>query len=211
MATKLKTFKKLHINETDVHPGVMAAKQLARQHHVDAGHPFRVYRNSLAFFDCAQALHTLGAPERSLLAAAALLHDLGWSVDSIPHHKASRDLILKSDLEGFTERELAMIACIARYHRKAFPKPTHRVYCDLTPDDRTTVTQLAAFLRLGDGLDRSQSAAARSVSAKRNGRRICFYIDQETPSTADIWGAQRKRTLLEKVFGLQTEIVAQQE
>ena len=50
-----------------------------------------------------------------------MLHDIGVTVDYDDHHKHSRYLILNAGLPGFTPREVALIAQIARYHRKGSP------------------------------------------------------------------------------------------
>lgn len=83
---------------------------------------FQVCRNTEALFLATTTLHGLGERELKFLCAAALLHDIGHTVDVIGHHKHSRDLILKMELSDFSRREQRIVACVARYHRKAHPK-----------------------------------------------------------------------------------------
>src|SRR5690606_15111001 len=98
-------------------------------------------------------LHGLEGPDRTLLMAAALLHDCGKLISSNRHHKHSRYLILHSGIEGLDESEVDMVAMIARYHRGPRPRKTHSRYGELDSSDRKRVKKLAALLRIADGLD----------------------------------------------------------
>ena len=66
-------------------------------------------------------MHDGDAVERELLWAAALLHDIGMTVDYDDHHKHSRYLVLNAGLPGFEQREVALIGQAVRYHRKGTP------------------------------------------------------------------------------------------
>ena len=187
---------------------IQAARAFAEAHDPDLDHAVQVAHNSLALFDATHELHDLGDWERTLLHATALMHDTGYENRPDKHHKGSRDLILESDLAEFSRRELMMIACVARYHRKAEPLPGHAVYRDLAPADQTIVEQLAALIRIADGLDRTHAGAMQGVRLQRTGGGVCFHVKQQRPSETDIWGGMRKRALFERVFGVTVEIVA---
>ena len=106
--------------------GITAAGRLMLEHDPEPEHATQVCRIALELFDGALRLHGLASEHRRLLTAAALLHDTGYSVDPMRHHKGSRDIILASILPGFAKQEQAIIACVARYHRKAHPKESHQ-------------------------------------------------------------------------------------
>ncbi|MBI4558292.1 MAG: HD domain-containing protein [Candidatus Hydrogenedentes bacterium] len=192
---------------TPVHPGIQAARRFAREHDSEPEHAFQVCKTSLQLFDGLVERHGLGAAERRLLEAAALLHDTGYDVDPVRHHKISRDLIVDSRLEGFTKEQLAIVACVARYHRKAHPDQTHRVYRDLSRRARSVVDRLAAILRVGDGLDRSHSACTCGVRIEQKGTALRLLVQQRRPNPIDIEGALRKRQWFEEVFKVRLDIV----
>ena len=81
-----------------------AVLNLAGLYHVDHAHTEHVARLALGLFDelAAAGLHPGDRIERELLWAAAVLHDIGVSVDYDDHHKHSRYLILNGGLPGFT-------------------------------------------------------------------------------------------------------------
>ncbi len=170
-------------------------------------HARHVTRNALRLFDLTAGLHGLGKEERRLLEAGALLHDIGLADGALQHHKRARDLILKADLPGFTKEEIKVIACLARYHRKAFPAASHAQYKDLSEERRAAVCKLAALLRIADGLDRSHTSSTAPTQFSVRGKLATLRVEQEQHSEVDIWGGLRKRVFFESVFGLTLDIV----
>ena len=189
--------------------GVAAAEAFARNHDQEFDHALQVSGNSLALFDATCDLHGLSDRDRVLLEAAALMHDTGYENRPWQHHKGSRDLILGSKLKGFSGPELKMIACVARYHRKAPPDPSHKVYRDLDPAAQSTVTRKAALLRVADGLDRSHVDTAESLRVERHRDRLRLFVKQRHSNPMDIWGGTRKKSLFEEAFGVKLEIEAE--
>ena len=182
------------------------AQQFAAAHDPDPAHSRHVLKNSLALFDALADLHELDARARKLLEAAAILHDVGYSVDPDTHHKQSRDMILDSGIKDFPPNDLAVIACIARYHRKTLPDPHHKVYRDLDAESQQLVNRLAAILRIGDGLDRSHAGSARTIRVTRSRGSVSIRVRQKPPSPIDIEAARKKADLFEQVFDLKVEI-----
>ena len=193
-------------SEASKDPGLAAAKQFARKHDSEPGHAFQVAKIAAMLFHETAFLHGLGAPELRLLIAAAMMHDTGYGVEPMRHHKGARDLILKSELKGFTGPELLIVACVARYHRKAHPAQSHRIYGDLDSRSQLVVNQLASLLRLADGLDRGHDAATRAVRVERTSNAVRFFVTQRRSSSVDIDGAMRKRKLFEEVFRVTVEV-----
>ncbi len=187
--------------------GITAAGRLMLEHDPEPEHATQVCRIALELFDGALRLHGLASEHRRLLTAAALLHDTGYSVDPMRHHKGSRDIILASILPGFAKQEQAIIACVARYHRKAHPKESHKVFCDLPRGLQEVVRRLAAILRVADGLDRSHCASVCAVRVRTTKTEIRLHVGQRRPNAMDINGAMKKRRLFEEVFGRPLDIV----
>jgi exopolyphosphatase/guanosine-5'-triphosphate,3'-diphosphate pyrophosphatase len=187
--------------------GLEAARALADRYDPDPEHAVQVCSTAEALFDATRGLHGLGREHRRLLTAAALMHDVGLATQPAQHHKGSRDLILETKLPGFTEEEVKILACTARYHRKAHPQPGHRVYGDLGDEARQVVAKLAAILRIADGLDRSHLGATTDLRLDQHGHTLCVYVRQKNPSPMDIWGAMRKRQLFEETFRVDVEIL----
>lgn len=174
---------------------------LGRRYRYDRNHAKHVRTLALSLFD--QLADPLGLDEarRPLLESAAVLHDVGYYISYDKHHKHSYHLILHSGLPGFTRRELAMIAAIARYHTKALPKRSHAELASLEPADRAEVRRLAAILRLADGLDRGRSGRVASVAATDDGMSTNLEVLGTGDLHAELYGVERKKDLYEDVFG----------
>jgi exopolyphosphatase/guanosine-5'-triphosphate,3'-diphosphate pyrophosphatase len=165
-------------------------------------HAEQVAQLSLSLFDQTRRMHRLGAEERALLHAAAMLHDVGSFVSYNRHHKHSYYLLCHADLPGFTDRERELIATIARYHRRSVPKDRHEQLQLLTAQERSIVRRLAAILRVADGLDRGHRRHVRRVEVAR-GRGGGLRIDvwAEAGSELEVWSAQQKADLLAELSG----------
>jgi exopolyphosphatase / guanosine-5'-triphosphate,3'-diphosphate pyrophosphatase len=164
-------------------------------------HAEHVAQLSLSLFDQLRAVHRLGAEERALLHASALLHDVGTFVSYNRHHKHSYYLLFYADLPGFTDRERELIATIARYHRRSVPKDRHDIFQLLTPEERTVVRRLAALLRVADGLDRGHRRQVRRLLVSRRGTALRIDVWAEKGADLEVWSAQQKADLLAEVCG----------
>jgi len=162
-------------------------------------HAEQVAQLSLSLFDQTREQHSLGEEERSLLHAAAMLHDVGSFVSYNRHHKHTYYLLYHADLPGFTDRERELIATIARYHRRSAPKDRHEEFQRLTPQERLVVRKLAALLRVADGLDRGHRRHVRSLRVKRRGKSLHIDVAAEQGSELEVWSARQKADLLEEI------------
>ena len=176
----------------------------------DVLHGRHVRAVAAQLFDALAPLHGLGPAERELLEAAALLHDIGWSVSHAKHHKHSYRLIHESrrTLNSFTAREIELIANIARYHRKALPALKHEPFAVLAPDNQELVRKLAALLRVADGLDRPHRQAVRQVAGQISGETVTLQLQVQFDPAAHQAGGERKRDLFEQVYRRRLVVVA---
>ena len=181
----------------------------AKKYQTNLEHSERVTAFALDIFDQTKGqLHYWNADQRQLLWAAAILHNCGHYISHSSHHKHSYYLIRNSELLGYNETEIEIIANIARYHRKSPPKKKHDSYRNLLhKEHRTMVNQLSAILRLAVALDRRQIGAISHVK--------CEYIPNFKefkmsifPSTIDdecsleMWSLDYKKGVFEEEFGL---------
>ncbi|MBI2435780.1 MAG: HD domain-containing protein [Candidatus Hydrogenedentes bacterium] len=194
------------MNDRNHEASLKVVRALARKLDDEPEHPFQVCKLALQLFDATVELHGLGRHERPLLEAAALLHDTGLRYGAQGHHKRSHEIVLAQDLPGFSEDEKAIIACVARYHRKSHPQPDHKTYRDLGRITQGIVRALAAILRIADGLDRSHAAAAQRLRVRIANGAVRIGVLQRQPNDLDIWGARRKQALFEEVFNVRVQI-----
>ena len=161
-----------------------------------------VQRLALQLFDALGARLGAQAGERELLAAAAMLHDIGYHISYDKHHKHSFYLITNAELLGLSPAEQLVVANVARYHRGAPPSKQHPSYRSLAKPAREQVRRLSAILRLADGLDRGHISAVDRVKVRWMHDRIRITPvtrNVHQPMRLDVWGAGRKARLIQKV------------
>lgn len=179
--------------------------QLARACNFDEEHARHVVHLSLMLFDELGriGLHDLGPQERELLEYAALVHDIGCFLSHSNHQRHAYYLVRHSDLLGFNDTEIAIVANVAYYHRKTVPKRRHENLQSLSKPGRRVVELLAAILRIAEGLDRSHLALVRGVKLSRREEPplIQCMLDSTADCQLELWGVQTNQDLFEQVFG----------
>jgi exopolyphosphatase/guanosine-5'-triphosphate,3'-diphosphate pyrophosphatase len=176
-----------------------SVENLAHRFVSDFDHVNHVAALSLQMFDglAAAGLHDLGSPERELLWAACILHDIGTAIDYDDHHRHSHYLILNAGLPGFTPRELVLIGLIARYHRKGEPDASE--LGDLAEKgDARRLRLLCAVIRLAEQFERSRDRSIESVAvATDNGTvELRPVTDSGGDPSVPVWAARRNADLL---------------
>jgi exopolyphosphatase/guanosine-5'-triphosphate,3'-diphosphate pyrophosphatase len=167
--------------------------RLAEQMDEDLTHSAQVARLALELFDGACVMHGLGDDSREILEAAALLANVGLFLSHAGHHKHSYYVIRNSELlSGFTDREIELIAQVARYHRKSVPREKHPEFGVLDGKDQHRVRVLA-------GLSCRQDADGALV------------VDVEPAPGADVslelYAANQRTDLLSAVLGRSVKVL----
>jgi exopolyphosphatase/guanosine-5'-triphosphate,3'-diphosphate pyrophosphatase len=160
-------------------------------------HTEHVTALALWLFDHTRAALDLPAGGRRLLEAAARLHDVGYSVDPVHHVQASAEIVSEDGIKGFSRPECEQIIQIMLRH-------SGKVSPDSAPK---RVLQLAAFLRIGDGLDYSHAQTARIVSTRRAQRTIRVTVRSDAFPQC-LMRADRKADLWRAVFPYDIQFVA---
>jgi len=185
-----------------------ACVRIGRHYHFDEAHAQCVCRFATQLFDDLLAVHAFDDRERLLLRAAAVLHDIGDYVHYSGHHKHSYYLIQHADIMGVTPEERAIIANIARYHRKGPPDPTHPNFGALSKEARGKVRGLAAILRIADALDREHKQKIESVRAAvdRGAGRVTLFLSGGKDRELEEWTVGAKASLWRDEYDLDVGI-----
>lgn len=172
---------------------------VAHRYDEDVAHAEHATDLALGLFDETAAIHGLGEPERQILEAAGVLHNVGRFIAHAAHHKHSYYLIRNSEqLVGFSEQELELIALVARYHRKSEPRPRHVEFAALSDSDQHRVRVLAGLLRVGIGLDRTYRRVVETASAEITDDRVKIVLSVRSGESAEleVFAAEERVPLL---------------
>jgi exopolyphosphatase/guanosine-5'-triphosphate,3'-diphosphate pyrophosphatase len=181
-------------------PRRRAIVDLARRCHWQQEHSEQVARLCVRLFDQLKPVHGLGRRPRELIEYGALLHDIGSLIGTPRHHKHSMYLILNGNLQPFSKDETRIIANIARYHRKARPKNSHKLYAQLSEKGKFIVRAGAAILRIADGLDRTNCAVVADLRCRIRRRRVDVAIETRADPELELWSARARSGLFAQVF-----------
>ncbi len=162
---------------------------------------------ALRLFDETCDVHGRGHKWRDLLEAAGLLHNVGLFISHSAHHKHSYYVIRNSDqLVGFTDREIELVAQIARYHRRSAPKKTHPEFAELRRKDQNAVGLLAGLLRLGIALDRGHASTVHDLRCRIDENTCEVGLDVTGDAELELYSAEQRKGLLAEALARSVEV-----
>jgi exopolyphosphatase/guanosine-5'-triphosphate,3'-diphosphate pyrophosphatase len=176
---------------------------LARTYNYQKAHSNHVRFLAGRIFEQLAPLHGFGPAERELLDAAALLHDIGVVINYANHHQHSQMLIVANGLPGFTPREIALIALLARYHRKGEPVLGEFASLSEAHDERRLCC-LSSIVRLAEYFERGRNAAVDDVIVTWTEETLRLTLVADEYPAVEVWQAERNALeLVQSVFGRQ--------
>jgi exopolyphosphatase / guanosine-5'-triphosphate,3'-diphosphate pyrophosphatase len=178
-----------------------ATEEFAKNCGVDLAHARQVSRIAGSLWEQLSVPLGLKSDDRELIETAALVANVGYLINFEGHHKHSFHLIVNSELPGFERRQLQLLANVARYHRGNPPKQKHDNFRELPAEDQQRVAALAAILRLALALDRTHQQHVAEVRASVSDECVRVTVQANGDADVDLWAAERKVELFEKVFG----------
>ena len=184
-------------------------RQLMAATKVDDAHAAHIVHLALALFDQWKALglHDYGRA-RELLEYAALLHDAGFFVSHTDHQQHSYYLIRHSELLGFNDREIEIVANLALYHRKSVPRRKHAPFARLDARTQRLIRVLSCALRFAEALDRSHLMLVKDITCERLFKpdRVRLTLCATADAQLELWAAEAQAPAFEKTFDLPLEV-----
>ena len=169
-------------------------------------HELRVERLALTLFALTRPLHRLGMAERNLLALAALVHDVGRSLEDADHEMHGAAMLQVAGDLPLTETERRRLMFLTRYHRGKVADAGCEDH--LRPaDDRVSLRILLALLRAADALD-SRHLASPQIALSLCGRTLAItcYLRDVSPKALRKLGKKKKFLLLEETLKLRVAV-----
>ena len=199
---KFDTSRKQLFNEDIIN----SAWYLGGKHGQILQHSRKVNELALSIFDQCKNIHRLDSRDRMLLEVASILHDVGKNIDPSEYALHSYNIIVASDIMGFSDREMELIANVARYHGEDIPQESQRSYRDLNEIEKMTVSKLAAILKLAVALDTSMKQKIRQIHISRSNRDLIFTIETDADTLLEEWSFSQQTGFFEEVMGYKPKI-----
>lgn len=190
------------LNVEDFEQQVLAsAEALGQRYRWDRAHGHHVAMLATRLFEELRDEHGLGDRERLLLKVAALLHDVGIYVSLRAHHKHSQYILAAAQIFGLSADETAVVANVARYHRRVTPQRSHLPYVALDRQDRLRVNKLAAILRVANALDAEHAQKVRDLHILRRGTTWMLELEGTGDLTMERLAATARADMFVEAFG----------
>lgn len=152
--------------ETSADPLMQSIHNTLLSYNANTQHAYHVAALAACLFDDFQETLRLTAADKTLLHVAAVLHDIGISINYYDHARHSTYLIENARLFGLSHREQIMAALIAGWHHSASAKNSYnKVYNEfLDAENWQTARKLALLLALAESLDVTQLGLVEKVT-----------------------------------------------
>lgn len=181
---------------------VRSAISLGRKFDFDEGHARAVAELSRQLFEQLREDHRLDNRHEVILYVAALLHEIGLFINVQSNHKHALYLIRNSELFGLSRSDKLLVGLVARYHRRAYPQPTHEAYRLLHRDDRVAVAKLASLLRLAIALNDTRGGRIREIQCRRERKRLVITASGVQDVALEQVAMRQNAGLFQEVYGL---------
>jgi exopolyphosphatase / guanosine-5'-triphosphate,3'-diphosphate pyrophosphatase len=181
---------------------IRSALNLGRKYYFDENHARNVAELSKNLFDQLKDQHRLDSRHEVLLFVAALLHEIGVMINVRSNHKHALYIIRNSELFGLSREELLLVGLVARYHRRAYPQPSHEGFATLSQMQRVVVAKLASILRLAIALDDRRSGHIREVKVKTDNKHLIIGVPNVDDVSLEQVAMRENSGLFRDVFGM---------
>ena len=176
---------------------------LGRRCGFDEKHGHAVAALALSLFDSAKSLelHKFGDEERELFEYAALLHDIGVFLSFVNHQAHTYYLIRNADLIGFNQMEIAIIAALARYHRKGRPRSDDPEVASLDKHGQSIVNRIYVLLRLAERLERSHHGVVQQAGLYgADNSHVKLVVKAEGDCSLELMAISKEQKAFAKAF-----------
>jgi exopolyphosphatase/guanosine-5'-triphosphate,3'-diphosphate pyrophosphatase len=150
--------------------------------------------------------HRLVSADLRLLGLAAIVHDVGRSIDDETHPRQGARLLLHEPRLPISDNERRWLAYLTRYHRGSVPEPG----CDgmlRRSDPKARLFLLLGFLRAADALDsRTIERPQLDFSLQARKLRVFCHLEDPTDKACRIYTRRKKFRLLEELLDLRVDV-----
>lgn len=182
---------------------------IALKYGVDKKHGKQIEKISLSIFDQTRKLHKLSNRERLYLQVASILHDVGNYVNFSEHEMHSYNIIITQNIMGFSDREMILIANIARYHTNELPNYNYGSYNKLSTEDKIIVSKLSSILKIAESLDISHKQKITDINTLYFENKLLFKVCSKKDKLLEQWSFINNKEFFQEVMGIELEIKVQ--
>lgn len=134
---------------------------------------------------------------------ACLLRDIGKYLCMRSHSIYTYQLIMATDIIGFSEGDKQIIALTAYYHANKLFDESNRRAPVVDKSQIALVAKLAAILRLADAMDRSYLQKIRGCSVNIKDNELTVVAESKSDLALELWTFADKSAFFKEVYGFE--------
>ncbi|HZK83409.1 MAG TPA: exopolyphosphatase [Desulfosporosinus sp.] len=179
---------------------------MAEKYGVDKQHASYVERMSLLLFDKTWKYHRLGYQEKLYLQVAAILHDSGNYVSLSEHGNHSSNIIRTQSIMGFSDKELELIANIAKYHTTRIPTYSDPSYYLLSHHEKILVSKLSSLLKIAESMDISHMQKISDIEILVTDDALQLRLISNKEILLEKWDISNNVEFFQEVMGIRIKL-----
>jgi exopolyphosphatase / guanosine-5'-triphosphate,3'-diphosphate pyrophosphatase len=192
-------------NEYEIIPDILmhSTHNMLQFYKGHISHAYKVADFAESMFDGWQSLLGCDTRDKTLMRVAALLHDIGITINYYDHPRHSVYLVENARLFGLTHREQMIAAVIAGWHNGPVAKYFRRNYSQFLDEaDWQTAKKLALLVALGESLDTTQMGLIKSVYASCGDGQALLRLVTDNEASVERQAVDKHRKWFKKELGI---------
>ncbi|AOR24072.1 Ppx/GppA phosphatase family protein [Clostridium taeniosporum] len=169
-------------------------------------HAEHVFNITSTLFNELKPLHKLGDKYNNILKTATLLHDSGISIDYYHHHKHSFYVILNSNINGLSHRELFMSAAIAATNNERDKIALPPFFSIINKLDIKAINYINILLMIAEHLDLSLERAVNYLSIDIKGDAVLINLSSHLNIDLEIKQVLKFKDRFKEIYGKNLEV-----
>ncbi|WCJ43019.1 Guanosine-5'-triphosphate 3'-diphosphate pyrophosphatase [Euphorbia peplus] len=139
------------------------------------------------------------------LEAACFLHNIGLCAGKKGYHKQTYQIIMNCEsLHGYSTEEVKLIALLARYHRKKFPKFDHSTLHLISVETKERFTILCVIMRISVILQQSYSLNFKDVKVSHSREGVKLVLREANTKSGLLVGEDVENELRKELAHFRT-------
>ncbi len=175
----------------------------------DIKHSEHITALALTMFDAWKPIHGLSNSWRRLLKTAAMLHDIGITINYYSHARHSAYMIENARLFGLTHKEQVIAAVIAGWHngvsRNYLRNKAYKYF--LSDEDLNKISKMALLLALAESMDYSQTMQISEIIPEiKNKKTALLHLKSSCMPSIELHQLKQHLPWFSKVFNMELQV-----
>lgn len=178
-------------------------------HNINYKHAQHIYHLFSSLSEALQPLYNNSNENLyNIIKTAGMLHDVGLNITYYYHNKHSLYIILNSQINGLTHRELVMSACIAANHRDDNSLINYADYSlIIDKDDIEIIKKLGLLLKIAENIEKGMTGVVNDIKCSLNDDTVIVKTISSFHPSLEIKEGLIPAQEFKKVFGKKLYVV----